>query len=894
MEVPIEFESSSSTTKQPTTTSTVSLNNDNLDEQTTTPTTMIMDILPATVTEQQQPESLPNEQIIIDTIVTDNNNQVDQSSSSSSIKDLAVEQLSNTIEIPPAIMLDYGETLTFTGEYMESDDGQIIATFQNENGEKTEVIVQRTNVPIENTANELLIQSNDQQQQLETINTLNVVLDPQQSSSSTTAIAEQLPLNNHSETIVVIDQNPIDNIAKQQPIDFQQASISLVAVPTSEIKSIVEQEEETKKSQENHEREMKKDSNQNEQQITISTAKVPTTTAELVSDKKISADLFGKLKSTTTTIENIGKQDLKNIINNQNNNKIAAFQLSSSSQSTNPIKSSTINSKSIESQQTTTNKKMQTNLFNKLKKSTNDNPPTFNQTNQLSKSLKTYSRSNIVWLNIPAEHKEQTPATIEENNKLTTTIEIVEDNNNNMDNDIGSTKMWYPRTITKTNQDKLPTSLSSTAKFNQIQTTNKISGEIIMNKNKISDTVKIMMNNNSKGIISINSNNKTLEILKKSGSIELAKNLDNNNKDKKESAVRTQTRSLKSQLVNQKEKQPEQSSSSTSSIPLQQPKKRVSFRNIPSSPVNNLPKDVDIPMVSDDNTQKSISDTKSNTKPIAATICTPITNEDSNVVDVVDFKRKDRRSTNDCCDYRIGKKQQLKISIRIQPECRDEPLSSAMICDICDYRTQIVDAFHSHKNWCCKRFRSNQKHHITNNNNQSPTKTIVRNNSTPSSLTKNNNNESANRQSSNQNTGSRLLRKRKAAEIDDNNKDELDGKKVNLNGGGDGVIHKENNNSMDDNGPINHDQSVNNDEMDKKEENNEENIEEEDDDEEEDDEESKKLDGFSIKDIVWVEVKKRSGLWPALIIDISINERKLILKAIDYNGKNTRYVLNVI
>uniref|UniRef100_A0A6P6Y2W3 Uncharacterized protein LOC113792930 n=1 Tax=Dermatophagoides pteronyssinus TaxID=6956 RepID=A0A6P6Y2W3_DERPT len=311
---------------------------------------MIMDILPATVTEQQQPESLPNEQIIIDTIVTDNNNQVDQSSSSSSIKDLAVEQLSNTIEIPPAIMLDYGETLTFTGEYMESDDGQIIATFQNENGEKTEVIVQRTNVPIENTANELLIQSNDQQQQLETINTLNVVLDQQQQQSSTTAITEQLPLNNHSETIVVIDQNPIDNIAKQQPIDFQQASISLVAVPTSEIKSIVEQEEETKKSQENHEREMKKDSNQNEQQITISTAKVPTTTttAELVSkiSEDKSADLFGKLKSTTTTIENNGKQDLKNIINNQNNNKIAAFQLSSSSQSINPIKSSTINSKS--------------------------------------------------------------------------------------------------------------------------------------------------------------------------------------------------------------------------------------------------------------------------------------------------------------------------------------------------------------------------------------------------------------------------------------------------------------------------------------------------------------------------------------------------------------------
>ncbi|OTF81751.1 hypothetical protein BLA29_012533, partial [Euroglyphus maynei] len=169
------------------------------------------------------------------------------------------------------------------------------------------------------------------------------------------------------------------------------------------------------------------------------------------------------------------------------------------------------------------------------------------------------------------------------------------------------------------------------------------------------------MNNDSKGMLSVNSNKTDI----KSGSIELA-----NNVDKKEEPRKTQTRSLKSK-TNQKE---------------EQPKKVVSFRNLPS-PVNN--KDVD------ENTQKSIQDTKSNKSISTTPTGSSITEIPNNIAN---FKRKDRRSTQDYCDYQIGNKQ-LKIFIRIQPDCRDEPQSNALVCDSCDYRTQIVDAFHLHKNW---------------------------------------------------------------------------------------------------------------------------------------------------------------------------------------------------
>lgn len=816
MEVPIEFES---TTQPTTSTSTILVATNSINDTES----IVMDLLPSSAS---QPESETNEHIIIDTAVTD--------PTSIQVKDSAeIATISNTIEIPPALMLDYGETLTFTGEYMESDDGQIIATFQNERGEKTQIIVQRSNVPIENSTAELLIAANDNVHQLETINTLNVAIDP---------TFTELPSNSHSEAIVVIDQNqfPIDNVPKQDVVPTTS-----VVVP--EVKSIVEEVSKSTTVKENIETKIENES--------ILTPTKATTESILIGDKieNVEGEKIPESSSKATIIVNNDK-DLKSI----DNNKISAHTLALSPS---PTKTATI----LKSEPQI-NKKA-TISVNKSKKLTNESllrHTTFNQTNQLSKSLKTYSRSNIVWLNIP-ENKEQTKTT--EETKLTTTIEISSDN----PDDNGSSKMWYPRTI-KTKE--LPT-LPSTAKLNQIQTSSKIGGEIV-NKNiinnKISDKVKITMNNDGKGIISVNFTNKAAI---KSGSIDFQQNAnkDSVTNDDNQEPMKTQTRSMRPhndlRSTNQKQKQQQDQSSST---PLQQPKKRVSYRNLPS-PVNNLSKDVDVPPI--DDTQKSIQDNKS-TKSIPTTPRAPITEVPKNVVN---FKRKDRRSSQDYCDYQIGEKH-LKISIRMQPECRDEPLSNALACDICDYKTQIVAAFQSHKNWCAN-FRSHPKHSIL-----SPSKTVQNSTST----IKNNNEESIkpSASSSSQNGGSgRLLRKRKAPEIDDiNEKNKLEEKIENNDHNGIDPIDENDHTSM------NHDQSddvknVNNGETEQEEENVEE--EEEEDEEDEEDEEVKKLDGFSIKDIVWVEVKRRSGLWPALIIDISMNDRKLVLRAIDYSGKNTSF-----
>ncbi|OTF73027.1 hypothetical protein BLA29_011052, partial [Euroglyphus maynei] len=216
-------------------------------------------------------------------------------------------------------MLDYGETITFTGEYMQGDDGQIIATFQNEKGEKTEVIVQRSTVPADTA--ELLITGNDN---LEEINTLNVAIDQ--------TTATEIPANNHEDQSIVVDQHqiPIDNVQKQDD--------STVVVP--EVKSIVEE---------------------NLASI-VNEKKMDATESTLVSkvvENKVENECKEKmpvspLKTNTKPIEH-NEKDLKTIVNNNNNDKVSTHSPT--------IKPATI----LKSEPKKTNTKW-SNLSNKSKK----------------------------------------------------------------------------------------------------------------------------------------------------------------------------------------------------------------------------------------------------------------------------------------------------------------------------------------------------------------------------------------------------------------------------------------------------------------------------------------------------------------------------------------------